>query len=114
MQLAVSGASGLIGSALAPFLTTSGHQVVRLVRSTPRPNLHEALWDPEGGILAPSSLEGIEALIHLAGANIADGRWTAKRKRLIRESRVRGTRALCEALAGLSSPPKTLICASAI
>lgn len=114
MRIAVSGASGLVGSALVPFLTTAGHQVVRLVRSEPRPNSDELQWAPDRGIQDPARFEGIEAVIHLAGANIADGRWTPERKRLIRESRVKGTSALCEALAGLSSPPKVLICASAI
>jgi hypothetical protein len=114
MRIAVSGASGLVGSALAPFLTTAGHQIVRLVRSAPRPDSDELQWDPERGVQDLTRLEGIDAVVHLAGANIADGRWTPERKRLIRESRVKGTRALCEALATLSNPPKTLICASAI
>lgn len=114
MRIAVSGASGLIGSALTPFLTTAGHQVVRLVRSAPRPDSDELPWDPERGVQDLTRLEGLDAVVHLAGANIAEGRWTPERKKLIRESRVKGTRALSEALANLANPPKTFICASAI
>ncbi|MGE0682661.1 MAG: TIGR01777 family oxidoreductase [Candidatus Binatia bacterium] len=114
MRIAVSGASGLVGSVLATFLTTAGHQVVRLIRSAPRPGSDELQWDTERGVPDLTRLEGIDAVVHLAGANIANGRWTPERKRLILESRVKGTKALCEALANLASPPKTLVCASAI
>lgn len=110
----MSGSTGLVGSAFVPFLTIAGHQIVRLVRSAPRPDADELQWDPERGVQDLTRLEGVGAVVHLAGANIADGRWTSERKRLIRESRVQGTRALCAALASLSNPPKTLVCASAI
>jgi hypothetical protein len=114
MTVAVSGASGLVGSALVPFLTTAGHHVVRFVRSWQPGELDTLPWDPERGVMDNIRLDGFDAVVHLAGANIAAGRWTPERKRLIRESRVNGTRLLCEALARLARPPKTFICASAI
>jgi uncharacterized protein (TIGR01777 family) len=114
MKVLVTGAGGLIGSALVPLLTTGGHRVTRLVRSQPRPGAAEIHWDPAAGVVDVASLEGVEAVVHLAGENIASGRWTTARKARIRESRVRGTRTLCRALAHLSHPPKVLVSASAI
>jgi hypothetical protein len=114
MKLLVTGASGLIGSALVPFLTTDGHRVTRLVRSQPRSGAVEVQWDPEAGVRDLASLEGLDAVVHLAGENIAAGRWTVEKKARIRDSRVKGTKTLCEALAQLSQPPKVLVSASAI
>jgi uncharacterized protein len=111
MKILVTGASGLIGSALVPSLTAAGHTVTRLVRSKPRPG--EIRWDPLGGDIDKAGLEGQEAVIHLAGESIA-GRWTAKKKEEIRESRVKGTKLLAESLSRLANPPKVLLCASAI
>ena len=108
-RVALTGASGLVGRELAAFLTTGGHEVVRLVRREPRGG-DELRWD--GGPLDLAGLEGLDAVVHLAGEPIV-GRWTAAKKQRIRESRVGGTRRLCAALAELERPPRVLICASA-
>jgi uncharacterized protein (TIGR01777 family) len=113
MKILLSGASGLIGAALVPFLTTGGHIVTRLVRSQPRPETNDVLWDPERGVNDPASLEGFDAVVHLAGENIV-GRWSAAKRTRIRDSRVLGTKRLCDTLARLSSPPKVIVSASAI
>lgn len=112
MNILVSGASGLIGSALVPALAARGHQVRRLVRDDAGED--DVLWRPERGEIDGARLAGFDAVVHLAGENIADGRWTAEKKRRIVESRCKGTRLLCEALARLPAPPKTLACASAV
>lgn len=111
MHVAVTGASGLVGSTLVPLLTTGGHTVTKLVRREAAEG--EASWDPHSTFDA-SSLDGIDAVVHLAGENIAASRWSPKVKERIRSSRVEGTRNLCESLAKMKSPPKALICASAI
>jgi uncharacterized protein (TIGR01777 family) len=112
-RLAVTGASGLIGSAVCPALAAAGHEVWRLVRREPVPGCREVRWSPEGPRnLAP--LEGVGGVVHLAGANVAGGRWSAGRKRRIRESRIVGTRSLAEGLARLERPPKVLVAASAV
>lgn len=109
--MAVTGASGLLGRQLVPFLTTGGHQVTPLVRGTPAAG--EVRWDPKRPWDA-SALDGYDAVIHLAGESIAGGRWTAERKARIRSSRVEGTSSLVTALATLPHPPRTLISASAM
>lgn len=113
MDMLVSGASGLVGSALVPFLSTQGHKVRSLVRRPPS-NSSQVYWYPpaEGPALAP--LEGVEAVVHLAGESIAAGRWTEARKRAIRDSRVLGTRLLAEAFVQMKTPPKVFVVASAI
>ena len=113
MKILVSGASGFLGTALVSFLTTGGHSVTRLVRSRSRSDAQEVLWDPNHGVADVARLEGCDAVVHLAGENIV-GRWTAEKRARIRDSRVTGTKTLCDALAQLSSPPKVLVSASAI
>lgn len=111
LRVAVTGASGLLGRALVPLLTTGGHSVVRLVRRSAR-GPGEIAWDPSRGI-DPNALEGVDAVVHLAGENVF-GLWNEDKKRHIRDSRVRGTRALAEALAKMRRKPEVLISASAI
>lgn len=113
MNVLVTGSSGLIGAALAPALSADGHQVRRL-RRAPAAGPEVTSWNPEDGTFAPGALDGIDAVVHLAGENIAGGRWTAARKARIRDSRVDGTHRLCAALAGLDAPPRVLVAASAI
>lgn len=113
-RVLITGSSGFIGSALVSFLTTGGHQVVRLVRSEPRAAENEVHWDPTAGRVDTSRLEGLDAVVHLAGENIGAARWTPERKARLRESRVRGTQLLCESLATLSARPTVLVSASAI
>lgn len=111
LHVAVTGAGGLIGSALVQRLAAEGHRVSPLVRRPPGPG--EIGWDPDGGRLDSRDLEGIDAVVHLAGENVG-ARWTRGRKRRIRDSRVRGTRLLSEAMARTSKRPAVLVSASAI
>lgn len=112
MKILISGSTGLIGLALLPYLESAGHGVTRLVRSLQGAGEPSIEWDPARGVLDEKSLEGFEAVIHLAGENIA-GRWSPEKKERIRQSRVLGTRLLCDTLARLERPPHTLLCASA-
>lgn len=111
LHVAVTGASGLLGSTLTPFLTTGGHRVTPVTRGRQRPGT--ITWDPAAGRLDPAALEGVDAVVHLAGENVGT-RWTPARKRRIRESRVAGTRLLAETLARMARPPRVLVSASAI
>jgi len=115
VRIAVTGSTGLIGTALVAALRADGHQVISLVRRTPA-GRDEIAWDPLAptGGLAPGALDGLDAAVHLAGANVAGRRWTAAYKDEIRASRVRGTRALAGALATASAPPSVLLSGSAI
>lgn len=116
MRILVSGGSGLVGRELITTLTYDGHQVVQLVRRRPNPEARntEIEWDPELGAFDSRVLGRIDAAIHLGGVPIAGGRWSSERKLLIQGSRVRSTRLLAQALAGMSSQPKVLIVASAV
>lgn len=113
MKVLVAGSSGLIGTALCNKLAQEGHGVVRLVRRASETD-GELLWDPEAGVLDGVALEGVEAVVHLGGRNIAGGRWTKKIKAELRRSRVQTTELLAATLAGLAAPPRVFICASAI
>ncbi|MCE5271320.1 TIGR01777 family oxidoreductase [bacterium] len=112
-EIVVSGGSGLIGSALVPYLRAAGHRVRSLVRREPDSG-DEFRWQPESGRLDPAALEGAQAVVHLAGESIAGGRWNERRKRGILESRVRGTELIARNLARLDNPPRVLVCASAV
>ena len=112
MRGLVTGGSGLVGSALIKALRADGHEVSQLVRRAPRSE-DEIQWDPSSGVLDPAQISA-EAVVHLAAENIAEGRWNEQKKARIRDSRVLGTRLLCEVLAKHESPPKVLVCASAI
>ena len=95
-------------------LKADGHQVYRLVRTQTKSLPDEIFWDPISSILDASKIEGMDAVIHLAGENVGRGRWTKKKKNAIRNSRIGGTKLLCTTLASISSPPKVCICASAV
>ncbi|MFD5714722.1 TIGR01777 family oxidoreductase [Streptomyces pharetrae] len=112
-RIAVAGASGLIGDALVRSLVADGHDVVRLVRRTPR-SADEAHWDPGRRHVDPAVLAGCDAVVNLAGAGVGDRRWTAAYKARIRSSRVDGTAALARAVASLDRPPRVFVNGSAI
>ncbi|MEV7722895.1 TIGR01777 family oxidoreductase [Streptomyces sp. NPDC088184] len=112
-RIAVSGASGLVGTALVRSLRADGHEVVRLVRRPARSG-DEVEWDPRRGYVDVAGLVGCDAVVHLAGAGVGDHRWTEAYKREIRDSRVLGTAAVAEAVASLDVPPKVLLSGSAI
>jgi uncharacterized protein (TIGR01777 family) len=109
-RILISGSTGLIGSNLAPLLTTGGHEVIRLTRQGRGPDAH---WNTATGSIDVKTPEPIDAVVHLAGESIA-GRWTNARKQRIRESRIRGTQQLVKWAANLDKPPRVFICASAI
>ena len=113
MRVIISGASGLIGSALSSELRTGGHDVVALVRRTPS-GPSEIQWDPANGTLDAEALAGADAVVHLAGAGIGDHRWTDEYKREVLESRTRGTRLIAERIAECSQRPPVLLSGSAI
>jgi hypothetical protein len=110
-KVAITGASGLVGGALAAFLTTGGHEVVRVVRGQAKPG--ECRWDPAKGEIDVAALEGVDAIVHLAGAPVAQ-RWTEAGKAEIRDSRVLGTRTVVDGIRRMARRPATLVSASAI
>lgn len=109
MKIVVAGASGLVGSALVPRLTSAGHEVIGLGR---RAGPGIVAWDPAAGKLDAAILDGAGAVVNLAGAGIADGRWTAARRDEILHSRVNATRLLVDTMAGLGTRPAVLVSAS--
>ena len=113
MNILVSGSTGFIGSSLVPYLVSSGHDVTRLVRRELGSEEPEVRWDPAAGTIESSALRGTDGVVHLAGES-AVGRWTARKKARILESRANGTRLLCQALGDLNPPPRVLICASGL
>ena len=114
LNVAISGASGLIGRNLTAFLSTAGHQIRRLVRRQPQVGAPEVYWNPRLGDLDIADLAGVDAVVHLSGRNLAAWRWTPRVKREIEYSRVASTHFLCETLARMTPPPRALVCASAI
>ena len=112
MRVAVTGSSGLIGTALGERIQSHGHELVPVMRGSPEQP--SALWDPAAGWFREGALDGVDAVVHLSGTGIADRRWTAARRRLLWESRVESARLLVDHIAGLSPRPKVLLSASAI
>ena len=113
MKILISGSHGLVGTALIERLQAAGHEISRLVRHYPSDE-SEIEWSPDRYSIQISRLEGFDTVFNLAGESIAEGRWTDEKKQRIRESRVKGTKLLGDALANLNKPPQTFICASAI
>jgi len=114
MKILISGSSGLIGTAATTALKSDGHNVVHLVRPGKTTNPGDIQWDPMRATVDVAGLEGIDVVIHLSGAGIADGRWTEERKQLLRSSRIDTTRVLVDSLSRLKQKPRLLIVASAI
>src|ERR1051325_5360164 len=118
MKVIVTGSGGLVGRALIRSLLADGHSVTRLVRGGAQqfraPGSAAVEWNPEGGTIDASALEGHDAAVHLAGEPVAEGRWDDEKKRRILESRVKGTRLIAETIASLKEKPRVLVSASAI
>ncbi|WP_019545877.1 TIGR01777 family oxidoreductase [Streptomyces sulphureus] len=115
MRIAITGSTGLIGSALTDSLSADGHTVVRLVREgTKRVGGESFVWDPKRQYVDAEGLAGCDAVVHLAGAGVGDRRWTAAYKKELWDSRVLGTAAIAEAVAELHTPPRVLVCGSAV
>lgn len=112
MKIAITGSTGLIGEALIEGIERRGDTAIRIVRSTPGPT--DVLWNIDEGTIESDKLEGVDAVVHLAGAGIGDKRWTPERKKVILESRVQGTNLLAKTLANLENRPSTLLIGSAI
>jgi uncharacterized protein (TIGR01777 family) len=114
VNVAISGASGLIGAALIASLQAGGHRAIPLVRRAPRPGEDALRWDPASGTISPAGPSVADAIVHLAGDSVMGLRWTADKKRRIRESRTIATRLLVQTLTRLAKPPAVLVCASGV
>ena len=114
LKIAVTGSTGFIGSAFTHLLTTQGHTVLPMARATSVQNPNLATWNTEDGVLNPQSLEGVDAVVHLAGESVSEGRWSRTKKDRILTSRGLGTTRLVDSLVALNEPPKVLVSASAI
>jgi uncharacterized protein len=114
VRVAVAGSSGLIGSALCRRLEGQGHQVIRMVRRRGQAGEPSAYWDPAIGAVDGAKLEGLDAVVNLAGAGIGDRRWTPARKQLVLDSRTQSTALLAKTLISLDNPPRVLVNASAV
>lgn len=112
LHFLITGAGGMIGSALVPYLQQAGHKITTLSRSARGPNAR--VWDPEKGHIDLAGLDPVDAVVHLAGENVAQGSWTAERRRAILESRTRSTRLLAEGVTALSPRPPVFISASGV
>lgn len=113
-RMLVSGAGGLIGSAVCAHFRAQGWSITKLTRRSEQCANDEIYWQPSGGVIDGRALNNFDVVVHLAGENIASGRWTKKKKQRIWDSRIRGTKLLCELLAQQPSPPKLVITASAV
>jgi len=114
MKVLISGASGLVGRMLVRDLSAEGHGVARLVRPGNPASAGDIAWDPATATVNPAAMEGADAMVHLSGASVAEGRWTPERKALLRRSRIDSTRVMVDALASLRQKPRVFVCASAI
>jgi uncharacterized protein len=114
MRVAITGATGLIGGALAASLEREGHRVHRITRSADEAGPDDVVWDPAAGTIEASKLEGVDAVVHLAGEPIGSSRWTDQTKRRIRASRVQGTDLIARTVAGLEARPQVLVSGSAV
>ncbi len=112
MKVAITGSSGLIGTSLISFLSEKSVTVSKILRENPKDD--DISWKPEDGDWNSAFTEGVDGIVHLAGENIASGKWTRKKKEKIRNSRIEGTKKLCEHILKLPTPPSVLVCASAI
>jgi uncharacterized protein (TIGR01777 family) len=114
LKILISGASGLLGSTLIPFLRTGGHTVLQLVRRQPKKENNEIRWDPANGTIDLDDTDMIDAVIHLSGENIGEGHWSPEKKKRIIDSRVKSTRLIAETISKMKNPPKVFLSASAI
>ena len=112
MKIAITGSSGLIGSALIEAINDRGDDVVRVVRGSPGPQ--DVLWDIEAGTIDADKLDGVDAVVHLAGEGIGEAKWSPEQKKELLESRTLGTALLADSIAGLENKPKVLVSGSAM